>query len=374
MSRMEVHTVSVDDGRPAEDRGGAFASVLVECRALFPTALVDSAGWERLLARSRSLPRSVADAHFGFEFRLGEASRDADLFVAVLPGSDLSRHYICEGARAEPGSAAAGLGAGLREQAADPESFLACSVVGTVLEYDLSGLAPGGPSPSPGVFLAPRRSAPGSREGFVEHSDPEGLLAALAAMVGWSSREEVLRKVERVFAALPETGYVFQAGALPGRSPKAFRILLKGVAGEDVPGLLERLEWPGPTAAAAEALAFVDDLVAYVAVSMDVTEQGLCPRLGLELYRPLKWFAVDRTGWNPFIDRIVERGWCLAAKADGLRRWPGAERLLDGEGVRLVRQGVNHVKVVVEAGVRTVAKAYCGMDIRPYPAPQPTGE
>ena len=358
--------MGADGGRAAGNPGGVFASVLGGCRSRFPAALVDDAGWERLLARARALPRSVIDAHFGFEFHLGEPGGEADLFVVVRPGSDLSRHYIDEGARAEPGSAAAALGAGLREQTADPESFLARSVAATVLEYDLAGRAPGGPSPPPGVFLAPQVSAPGSREGFAEHPDPARLLAALAAIVGWNGREAVLRAVERVFAARPETGYVFHAGAFPGRSPKAFRILLKGVAAEEAPALLERLEWPGPTAAASDVLACVEDLVAYVAVSMDVTARGLGPRLGLELYRPMKWSAVDRTGWSPLIDRIEGRGWCLPAKAGGLRRWPGTERLFDGEGMRLVRQGVNHVKVVVEAGARTAAKAYGGMDVRPY--------
>ena len=186
--------MSADGGRAAGNPGGVFASVLGGCRPLFPAALADDAGWERLPARAQSLPRSMIDAHFGFEFHLGEPGREADLFVAVRPGSDLSRHYIREGGCAERGPAAA-LGAGLREQAADPNSFLARSVAGTVLEYDVAGLAPGEPPPPPGVFLAPRGSAPGSREGFIKHSDPADLLSALAAMVGWSACEEVLRKV-----------------------------------------------------------------------------------------------------------------------------------------------------------------------------------
>ena len=83
------------------------------------------------------------------------------------------------------------------------------------------------------------------------------------------------------------------------------------------------------------------------------------PRLGLELYRA----GVD---WSPFIARVEEKGWCLPAKAEGLRRWPGVERLVGGGEVRFVRQGVNHVKVVVERGARTVAKAYAGVWVRPY--------
>ena len=134
--------------------GADFASILGGCRPLFPAGLLDSAGWERLLGRAKLLPRSVIDAHFGFEFHLGEPGREADLFVVVRPGSDLSRHHIREGGRAERGPAAA-LGAGLREQAADPDSFLARSVAATVLEYDadhlrLPGFSSRREAPSPG--------------------------------------------------------------------------------------------------------------------------------------------------------------------------------------------------------------------------------
>ena len=209
----------------------AFAPTLEGCRPLFPRELLDTGGWERLLDRARLLPRSVLDTHFGFEFHLGEPSPDADLFVVVRPGSDLARHYIGEGARSEPGSAAAALGAGLREQATNPDSYLASSVGGLVLEYDLAGLAPHRRPPPPGVFLSPRRGPSGPRGVPFEHRDPAGLIAALAVAVGWSGREEMLGTVERAFAALPERGFVFQAGALPARSPRAFRILLGGVAG-----------------------------------------------------------------------------------------------------------------------------------------------
>ena len=314
------------------------------------------------------LPRAVTDTHFGFEFHLGEATGHADLCVVVPSGSALAQHYIRVGTHAEPGSAAAALGAGLLEQAGNPESYLARSVAALMLEYDLAGLAPPPPASSPGIFLAARRSASGSREGVHEHRDPEGLLATLAAVAGWSGHDEFLRGVERVFSALPETGCVFQAGVLPARSPKAFRLVVAGVKKEEAPAFLERLQWPGPMAAAADVIASLDDLVAYVFVSLDVTARGPGPRLGLELYRSRNWFPVDRTGWRPLIARIEERGWCLPAKAEGLRRWPNTERLLGGGAMYFVHQGINHVKVVIERGARTVAKAYVGMAVRPQSA------
>ena len=357
---------------------GAFAPVLEGCHPLFPPELVGGGGWERLLDRARRLPRSVSDTPFGFEFHLGKPSPDADLSVAAPSGSDQSRHFIREGARAERGAspaakadaaartAAAALAAGLREQAGNPDSYLARAVSHFVLEYDLVGLAPGRPPPPPGIFLAPRRDAPGSRDGFFEHRNPAGVLPALAAAVGWNGHEEMLGTVERIYAALPEGGHVFQAGAFPARSPKAFRIVVAGVGIEEVPALLERVEWPGPTDEAAEVLASMGGLVDHVAVSIDARAGGTGPRLGLELYRPRNWSIADHTGWRALIARLVECGWCLPEKAEGLRRWPGVEGLLGGGELHLVRQGINHVKVVVERGARTEAKAYAGMEVRPY--------
>ena len=354
-------------GATAGGAGAAFASLLAGCRPLFPPALVDAAGWRRLLDLAGTLPRCVADVPFGFEFHLAEESAAADLCVIALPGSDVERHYVRAGARAAPGSAAAALAAGLRERAANPDSYFAAAVYAWVLEYDLAGLAPRRPPPPPGIFLVPRTAARDRPKRFPEHLDPAGLTAALAAAAGWDGYgAEVLGSVERVFAALPEQGRVFQAGALPGRATRALRIVVAGLPRDAIPALLERLAWPGPPAAAAGVLASVDGLADEVFVSLDVTARGPGPRLGLELLRGPNWFAADRAAWLPLIARIEERGWCLPAKAEGLRRWPRGERLLGGGEVFHVRQGVNHVKVVLEAGARTVAKAYGGMQVIPY--------
>lgn len=347
--------------------GGAFGSLLAGCRPLFPPTLVDAAGWRRLLDQAKRLPSSVTDAQFGFEFHLAEPSAEADLCVVVLPGSDLSRHYVRAGAQAEPGSAAAALAAGFREQAENPASYLAESVSGAILEYDLAGPAPRRPPRPPGIFLVPRTVERGPRQGFAEHRDPARLLAALAAVSGWGGYDaEALGPVERVFAALPATGYVCQAGALPARSRRAIRLVVAGVAKDGIPALLERLEWPGPVAAAADVVASLDALFAYAFVSLDVTARGPGPRLGLELFHRPQWLKADRATWLPLVARIEERGWCLPAKADGLRRFPRSERLFGGGEVYEARQGINHLKVVLERGVPTAAKAYAGMVMVPY--------
>ena len=358
--------MSAGDDRSTGAARGSFALILERCRSLFPPALLDDAGWERVMRAAKVLPRAVADTHFGFEFHLAEPNADADLVVLAVPESNLARHYVSEGNRAERGSPEAALAIGLEQQTTEPNSYLARGVRAMMLEYDLAGLAPHRPVPPPGVFFSPRSSAPGARDGITEHRDSAALLEALAVTVGWSGHGEVLQTVDRIIAALPETAFVFQAGAHPARSPKGFRILLWDVAQQEVTALLERLEWPGSTVDAAVVLAAMEDLIAYVAVGLEVTAQGIGPRLGLELYRPVRWFDADAMGWHPFIDRVSALGWCLPDKADGLRRWPGVERLLGDGRIYIVRQGISYFKVVVERGARTVAKAYTGMSVLPY--------
>ena len=358
--------MSTGDDRSTGAARASFASILERCRSLFPPALLDAAGWERIIRAAKPLPRAVADTHFGFEFHLAEPNADADLVVLAIPGSEVARHYVSAGKRAAPGSAAAALASGLERQAADPNSYLARGVRAMMLEYDMTGLAPHRPVPPPGVFFSPSKSAPGSRDGVPEHGDAAALLEALAVTAGWNSHREIVPTVERIVAALPEAAYVFQAGAHPARSPKGFRILLWDVAPQEVPALLQRLEWPGSTAAAAAVLAAMEDLITYVAVGLEVTAQGIGPRLGLELYRPVRWFDADARGWHPFIDRVAEQGWCMPEKAAGLRRWPGVERMLGDGKLYIVRQGISYFKVVVERGAPTAAKAYTGMSVLPY--------
>ena len=366
MARLQLDAVQ-GAGGTAAGAGGAFAPLLAGCRPLFPASLVDAAGWRRLLDLAGTLPRCAADSPFGFEFHLSEAGAEADLCVVALPGSDLEQHYVRAGAQAPPGSAAAALAAGFREQAGNPASYLAAAVDAWVLEYDLAGPAPRRPPPPPGIFLVPRLAPGGPTPGLPAHRDAAGLTAALAAAAGWDGYDaEVLGQAERVFAALPEPGCVYQAGALPARSPKAIRIVVAGLARDGIPALLDRLAWPGSTAAAADVLASPGDLARDVFVSLDVTARGPGPRLGLELLCGPRWLEADPAPWRPFIARIEERGWCLPAKAEGLRRWPRTERLLGDGEVFHVRQGINHVKVVLERGVRTVAKAYAGMQVIPY--------
>ncbi len=358
------------DGPPHRSAGpsgqalhGSFGAFLAELRSLFPAALFGDSGWERLLALAHRLPIHVIDNRFGFEFDLCDPDPAADFCVVPPPGSCLAEFYVRQGELAPPASAEAALGAFLAEQAQDPQSLLRAGDGGVILEYDLVGISSDQPA-SPGIFIGPGDVGDEScREKLF--GEPERLAAALWAVAGWTPDAAILRHMQRIYRLMPPIAPVSQAGILPGRTQRSVRLIIGAGSGEDAVGMLERWGWSGSLADVATVYESLAELTRPgVSLSVDVTAEGVSPRLGLEFYRPAAWHELDHSGWNRLIDRLEERGWCLPEKARGLKAWPHVELVFDKAGVFQVQQSINHVKVVVDRGT-TTAKAYAGTIVLP---------
>ena len=195
----------------------------------------------------------------------------------------------------------------------------------------------------------------------------------LADAVGWSGDEELRRPVARVLAALPPGARVAHVGALPSRAPRAVRLVVQGLGRGELGGLLERLGRRGAVRPASGVLAALGDVLPRFRLALDVAAAGPLPRLGLELYHPGTWgeerdgwLLTGRSDWRPAVERLAERGWCLAAKAQGLLAWCALDKLYDRRGVFLFYRGLNHVKLTITdaegpGDARVDAKAYAGM-------------
>ena len=316
-----------------------------------------------MLERVGSLPDWVAAAGVGFELRLvGDAS--ADLAVGVAPGSPLLEYYVARGRAAGSGSAAMALGR-FFARATDRETTPGgpCSVWfdGAMLEYDVAGAAPE-QSTDPGLFIRLVHDRPD----WPSLPTPGVLAATLASAVGWTKYNDEVRAVERAFAALPPGGRVGQMGAMPGRGLRAIRLIVDGVEAAAVPGCLGRLGWPGQACRSMAVLDEMGDVASVFRLSLDVSVDGLSPRLGLEFYPPREekdvdhWLTTGRSDWRPIIERLVARQWCQPEKARGLLDFPGLDKLFDESGVLLLYRGINHVKVTIEADDLS-AKAYAGL-------------
>ena len=342
----------------------SLGSLLEDLRSLFPTALIGGAGWERVEALTTRLPICTIDARFGFEFDLGDPNPNADFATVVPPGSRTAAFYQDHNEETAPDLAGPGFGAFLTQQGDDPHSLLARTGASVILEYDLAQAAPGRPGP-PGIFIVSRNSSEREDPRIQDaiHEDPARLVAALESAAGWGTGVVAMRQVERVWNAIAGSGIVAQAGVMPGRTPRAVRVIIQGVRQANVAEVLKRLQWNGDTSLVDSALQELAGLVKpQTGLSIDVTGLGVSPRLGLELFRPIEWHQTDRAGWKHLFDRLVEKEWCLPDRSNGLAEWPGIEFFFGRDGVYKVRQTVNHIKLVIERGAIHV-KGYAAMDV-----------
>ena len=341
----------------------SFGGLLGGMKRLFPPALLSGDGLERLLAVAERLPLCVIDRPFGFEFALCIEAADADFCVISAPGSSLATHYIGAGAAAPTGSAASALGACLAGNARDPAAFLASRDGSVILEYDVPAHCREAPPP-PGIFFVPGDASVDAARKLLD--DPADTVAALWAAAGLRADPAELRQVERVYEVFSDAALIAQAGVLPGRPQRAVRLVVHRIDTAELPVLLDRLRWPGSAAAALSVTAATNDLTSPGAVlSLDVSADGVSPRLGLELFRPAQQSPIDRTGWRPMIERLTDQQWCVPAKAEGLRAWPRTERMLGPHAAYRVYQYINHIKAIVDHG-RIVAKAYVAMVVRRF--------
>lgn len=341
----------------------SLGNLLEELRGLVPHALIGDPGWKRLEALTARLPVCMADARFGFEFDLCDASPTADFAAVVPPGSRTAAFYQELTEESASDLAGPGLGAFLTKQGEDPDSLINCTGASVILEYDLA--EPHRVGSPPGIFIVsrvfPDREAQRIRAAIQD--DPGRLVSALESAAGWGSGVVDMGQVERVWTAVAGSGTVAQAGVMQGRTTRAIRVIIQQVPNDDVAGLLERLHWDGDPSLAVSTLSDLAGLVKpLTGLSIDITERGVSSRLGLEFFRPVERHQLDRAGSKALLERLVEKAWCLPAKADGLAEWPGIEMFFGRDGVYKVRQTVNHIKLVVDQGT-VHAKGYAAMDV-----------
>ena len=231
-----------------------------------------------------------------------------------------------------------------------------------MLEYDLIGTPPGSYG-APGVFFVPQDEKQGPIL-MPPVTLPE-LVAALSLATGQSLDQAGIEGVQDLFDAFPDPKVIAQAGMLPSRTPRAVRLIVQGMDPARIPDALLGIGWSGSPAAVEAAIGAMAGVSRTVGISLDQTEQGVSPRIGLEFFRPVEWHEVDRSGWCAFINCLEESGLCLPSKAEGLRQWPTHQTVFGKDDIYTLLRFINHVKVVVHDG-RSMAKAYAGVFLQPF--------
>ena len=133
------------------------------------------------------------------------------------------------------------------------------------------------------------------------------------------------------------------------------RIMVAGLDAAGVTGSLRQVGWPGPMSAVAAALDLVKELPVRFGMQLEVSAQGLLPRLGLEIY-----LLPERTrgaSWRSVLTVLEQAGCSLPRKSRGLLALPGYEQVLD-DAIFAVRMDINHVKISLEEDRPFTAKSY----------------
>lgn len=333
--------------REIEDCGALLSGL----RPLIPPLLVDGPGWRRLLARAGGLPASF----LGFEFRLGSPEPEADLALALVPGSAAECAHIRRGRNARPDSAEAGIARLLVRAGELPAPLV------TLLEYDVTGVI-ADPFPPPAVFQGLWRRA--DRERGIRDPLTAGRIAGeLAVAVGRTGDEKEVAAVHSLVTELPPPGRLAQVGAMPGREPRMVRIMVAGLDAAGTTGSLRQVGWPGPMRAVEAALDMVKDLPVRFGMQLEVNAQGLLPRLGLEIFLPperprgVGTGAARGASWRSLLTTLEQAGCALPRKSRGLLAFPGFEHVLD-DGIFAVRTDINHVKISIQEDRPFTAKSY----------------
>ena len=350
-------------GAVSRERAPAFPGdwmpAAVRC---IPGALLGGAGERRLMRCLRLLPPSAGENGLLFEVRLGERERAADLSLSVWPHTDFAGWLVARGEADGASPASRGLARYLGE-VGRPDGFLARWLAYAGLEYDLSAAGAGGENlPTPGVFLGSRfdnlPGGPPRGSARWRHGNPGVMTAAICQAVGWEEDDRERRHVQLLCDLMPPSAFSSHVGAMPGRELRAIRLVwrLPAPAAAAAADWLQRAEWPGPADLAGELAAEAASFGLMVSLAFDVNENGLLPRLGLELFTVASWRAPPPL-WYPYLGRLVARGLCRPEKERGLRRWPRRELLFTPGGARRLVSGISHLKLVLSGG-SVSAKAY----------------
>jgi hypothetical protein len=356
---------------PKEPVCPTLADVFAVCEAHLAPALLDPEGRRAVRHVAAAVP-AVLSTFWGLEIRLGERQARADILWEVRRDTPGAALLAGQGTEPEATAALDALVAAspvwrsLRRFASrwqndtDParaigniwlEADTATAETGAALEAQLH---------RPCLFWgADPNVADSSKE----------LLSALPGLARDTFGLELdAARIAGPIRALPPDADIFQTGVMGGRSGTVVRLCVRNIVAPDAARWLAAIGWPGHVPAVADLLGDFAPLLASVALDVDVTPDGIGPKLGLEFYRPFE--TVDPGQWQPVFEKLAAFGLALPDKLAGLSGFAGRQRFdqrdaILGRSARIgfpvIARNIHHLKLVVIGAVPVEAKAYLGI-------------
>ncbi len=347
--------------------GGTMGDLLGHFRNRISPILIGGPEWERVLECARQHPIAMGAHPFGFELPLHQPAPAADFGVSLASGTRAAAVFEDRAKADRTDETARSIARIFRQM--DTDNSPLRHIVGRklMLEYDIGSSRDDEP-PHPAIFLRPgERPIVGANN---QVNDVATVVDALVSCVGWERNETELKKVERVYQALPEDTRMDSFGVFPSRS-RAVRLAVMGFKAEkELCSYLRDTGWPGQLSAVQSVVSRFKERANVVrsGVNIDVREGGLGPTLGLTLIVKQRYTKDSRywldglTDWDPFLEALSREDLVVPAKLKALAGWVSKPTTLFAKsGNYVMLRGIHHIKLVIAENQLRGAKAYVFM-------------
>ncbi|MCW5651053.1 MAG: hypothetical protein KIS62_15005 [Ramlibacter sp.] len=157
----------------------------------------------------------------------------------------------------------------------------------------------------------------------------------------------------------PGSASVRFLGVMLARPGRGFRLALSDLPLSELTAYLRDIGWPGDHRPLVPLLYFIEQHVDRVALQLDITDDGVQARLGLELAfgRAREPRELPEAQWTRLLEALQGLALCEPAKARAVQAWPGLVRKIDqpdqwpaGFSARQawLRRSINHIKLTYE--------------------------
>lgn len=354
-----------------------------------PSRLVSEEALGRVNRVAAGLPWEVGLSRFGLECDLSDPEPRAD-FLVSFTRRDGNAAALARVASTPPTPAPlpadvptpsdspwSGI-ASLARAWTTPDGVLRGRIDDVWLEFDLppGGAGTAGDTSLPSIFF-------GTVHDSLEGPFPWAFYApsmgpAFDMLLGPRIFAQLRPAVTPLLDRLPPFARIFQAGAMLSRPIPGLRLCVGFLTPPRVVSTFRALSLPVPEDLEPR-LAWLASTAALITLDLDVTPEGLLPRVGVEWHGPDQHLCHLGPAVTGLLGDLVHLGAALPDRVEALAAWPGSvsslddptgwPRPLDVPGNLVVRarvshlvRRVNHLKVVFEPGLPPRAKAYLAVD------------
>ena len=341
----------------------------------YVSGLMSAENFNEIVSLARMFPGNLT-SFLGFECRLGDNDTRSDWAFAIS-GEGRDR-YVLKNLFRENQLPSKYLNnplwrqiANFTDSWANDSSPLAKKIQCFWLEFDMPKESQAIPVPS--IFFGPTRLPKEVAPNDIKHYDWL-FESALPLLKGGELSTKLKQHMSTCIKNIPKNASLFQIGTMLSRESKVVRFHINKLDPIQIISYLESIGWYDETGELTKLIGELTNIVDRFVVSYDITEDGIGPRIGIELsfVQPL---AEQDFCWDRLFSYFIRKGWCLPERKEALLNYPGAD---DDEifktsimkpiisassdidtlkSSKIIRY-INHVKLVFEEGKDMELKAY----------------